>query len=721
MTQLPLSPGSGVLSTDKFESQRRKFAEELPEYADREPVKCKSVGITLKFPTYSDLTPDQLNYYTYWKNTLGTPEFRKAADGYVWLLMCELLNSPDPDEVSSKLNMLVSAQASDGSPFYPELLETAVTYATLRSTPLPAYSQWMYAPDRRFMLSPLLASPVSDIPVSMLQDMTDVSGSVLKDPELPMKVGGILRGLDEKLSTMGTDLRTEFLRPVKLAYRPFPGYAVVAEPAPVERVVWEPKGLDILLSNVVSVLTGQKPDPSFRYGEELVRIFKRLTASGFVPNAADPLAKPDVLPCRRLGTPCGLFGPSRLNDPSASARSGRQITLGEILTFSGTAPKMPEPFIVSGWEHPVYKDLSKACFAYYVYWRDCFRKGRYLDTDNGYVNLFLTEIINTESPDDARRDLTRLLEVYGEGSQNLIALTLMDHTLCNRGTFTDHLAYNDRMVTNCWIDTFLHGDTSLVLDRDMLDRMRSGSYGVTYMESSLPLGPFGEALQRIFAEVERKKGIRATLNPRPVSAVRSVYVSLDYFRGRREVKVEFDDYVGCRKLNTFIDKAVKFASAYAKNGNGPAFSFAGMKCCDIIAECIDKEKVSRPKEEHIRLDPEAVAAAESDLRTVTELMRIEEEPEEAETVPAKAEVTETPAPRGPWESLFASLTGCEKEYLKIICAGGDAQSFLLSHSLTRISAEDSINNKALDTVGDTVLEDGTVVEDYREDIEKGLE
>ena len=724
MFQQPLSPGPrGVSCTDKFESQKRKFADEIDEYSGREPVKCKSVGITLKYPTYSDLTPDQLNYYTYWKNTLGTPEFRKAADGYVWLFVCELLNDPDEEYVSERLNSLATGTASDGSPYYPELLETAVTYASVHGTPLPKYAAWMYSPERRFMLSPLLSTPVSDIPASVLQDIAGASGPILKDPELPTKTGSILRELDRKLSTMGTDLRSEFLVPVKQSCRPFRDYALVREPDPVEMTVWTPKpsgGLKELLSNILSLLSGNKADPKFRYGEELTKIFKRLSASGFGTEDTDPLSKPDVLPCRRLGTPCGAFGPSRLSDPSAFARSGRQITLGEILTFADTVPKMPEPFVLSGWEHPVYKDLSKGAFAYYVYWRDCFRKGRYLDTDNGYVNLFLTEIINTETPDDARRDLETLLRVYGEGSQNLIALTLMDHTLCNRGVFTDYRSYDDRMVTNCWIDAFLHGDPDLELSQVMLDRMRSGSFNVTFMESAFPLRPFGEAMRRIFAEIAKKKDIRELLNPRPVSAVRSVYVSLDYFRGKKEVRVEFDDYLGCRKLNTFVDKAVKFASAYARNGSGPAFSFAGLRCGDIIAECIDKEKVSRPREEHIRLDPEAVAAAESDLRTVTELMRTEEEPEEA-TVQKAAPVTEVPS-GGPWESFFASLSETEREYIRIICREpGDAQAYLRSHSLTRIGMEDAINNKALDTVGDTVLEDGTVVEDYMEEMEKGSE
>ena len=684
-------------------------------------MKCKSVGITLKYPTYSDLTPDQLNYYTYWKNTLGTSEFKKAADGYVWLFMCELLNHPDPDYVSEKLNALVTGTASDGSPYYPELLETAIIYSSLRGTPLPPYAPWMYSRERRFMLSPLLSAPVSDIPVAVLQDLAGTTGPVLRDPELPLKVGGMLRELDAKLTTMGTNLHNEFLRPVKQSYRPFHEYATVAEPDPVERILWDTDGLGDLLKNTAAILAGEKPDPAYKYSEELTKIFKRLVRSGFSAGDGDPLSKPNVLPCRRLGTPCTEYGPSRLCDPNVPTRSDRKNTLGDILTFADNKPKMPEPFIESGWEHPTYMDLSKASFAYYVYWRDCFRRGRYLDTDNGYVNLFLTEIINTESPADARRDLETLLRVYGEGSQNLIALTLMDHTLCNKGTFTDHRSYNDRMVTNCWIDAFLHGDPSLELDQAMLDRMRSGSFSVTYMESSLPIRPFGEALKRIFAEVERKKGIRTVLGPRPVSAVRSVYVSLDYFRGKREVRVEFDDYLGCRKLNTFIDKAVKFASEYARNGRGSAFSFAGMKCCDIISECIDKDRIARPKEEHIRLDPEAIASAESDLRTVTELMRIEEE----ETEVAPEEIVKEPAAEtsaGPWGSFFGSLTDTEKEYIRLLCEEpGEAQTFLRSHSLTRIGAEDGINNKALDTVGDTVLEDGTVVEDYIEDMRKGLE
>ena len=49
--------------SDRFSEQRSKLASEIPGYADKTAPECKAVGITLRYPVYTDLTADQLEYY----------------------------------------------------------------------------------------------------------------------------------------------------------------------------------------------------------------------------------------------------------------------------------------------------------------------------------------------------------------------------------------------------------------------------------------------------------------------------------------------------------------------------------------------------------------------------------------------------------------------------------------------------------------------------------
>lgn len=114
--------------SDKFSAQKQALKDQLGKY-EYTPKPCKPVGIILKYPVFSDLTPDQLNYYLYWKSTLGTGDFKKAADGYVWLLVNEIINDPDREKASERLNMLCTHRASDGSPIYPEILSVAIEYS----------------------------------------------------------------------------------------------------------------------------------------------------------------------------------------------------------------------------------------------------------------------------------------------------------------------------------------------------------------------------------------------------------------------------------------------------------------------------------------------------------------------------------------------------------------------------------------------------------------
>lgn len=706
---------------DKFSAQRMRILGEMAEYSAREPVPCRAVSITLKYPTFSDLTPDQLDYYTYWKTVFNRKGTKRAADGYVWLFVTELLNSDDPDYASSALNSLVGACANDGSPIYPELLETAILYSKIHGTPMPACSEWMYLN----MLNCLLSPEITDLPPGIMRTLCD-DNTAFRDPEAERVVGTVLRRYDRLLSEKrGTSVLEFCMTPVKTSFVPFTDYAVAEPPMPVERIDWKPTGFaKTLFVYLAGLFSGTETRAPLPFRDELTSMFKEIRASGKYTDSPDPFTKPDGIRIRTLGSPVTSLGPSCLCDPAVPVRSSRNITLGDVLTFGPMSPQRPESYIPSGCEHPAYGDLSRDRFAYYLYWKDSFRRGRALDTDNGYVNLFLTELINSDDVAGASDILAELYRTYGRDAQNLIGITLMDHTVINGGVFADYNVYMDKFVVNSWIGEFVHGMNDVPLDRRMLDILRSGSVNVHYMDE-IPLEPFSAALRRIFAALESRSGADAVLGVQETVSSRSFYVGLNFLRGNPVRTIRYRNYLGCRKFVGFMDKAAKYAANLAKNGcsqdSRKPFSFGGVGCAAIMYEefLLWQSRNSVPEEREIKLDLEAVKAAEEDLRQVTDMMRTDEVPDAPEE---KEEERPQSERGGPWASFFSSLTGQERTYLSLCLKNGkEASAFLRETGTTRVGMEDSINGKALDTVGDTVLENGAPVEDYEQDLKKGTE
>ena len=705
---------------DKFSTQRSRILDEMAEFSYRDAEPCKAVGITLKYPTYSDLTPDQFQYYCYWKSLIAENNVKRAADGYVWLLVTELLNTDDPEHASLMLNSMVNACASDGSPIYPELLQTAILYSKINGTPMPSFSEWVYLS----MLNCVLTPEISDLSPNAMRSLCN-DNTAFREPGSDRVVGTTLRRYDRLLTEKkGTTVLELCLTPEKTSFVPFTEYAVAEPCRPVESIEWKPTGFaQTLLSYIAGLFTGIDNPSPIPFKDELAAMFKEIRASGEYTESPDPFSKPEGVRIRPLGSPVSPLGPSCLCDPTVPNRSSRVITLGDVLTFGSMSPQRPESYIPSGFEHPAYGDLSKDRFAYYLYWRDSFRRGRTLDTDNGYVNLLLTELINSNDIAEASAELSELYRAYGHDGHNLIGITLMDHTVINGGGFSDFGIYMDKFVVNSWIGEFVHGMNDIPLDKRMLDILRSGSVNVRYMDD-IPLEPFSASLRRIFSALESKSGVDSVLGVQEVASTRSFYVGLDYLRGSSVKTIRFRNYLGCRKFVSFMDKAAKYAANLVKNGcsqeSKKPFSFGGVGCAAILYEefLLWQSRSSVPAAKEIKLDLEAVKAAEEDLRQVTDMMRVEETPE---TTEEKTEEKKDTDGEGPWASFFACLTENERGYLSLSLNGEDTAGFLRGTGISRIKMEDEINAKALDNVGDTVVENGAPVEDYIEDLRKGIE
>lgn len=78
---------------------------------------------------------------------------------------------------------------------------------------------------------------------------------------------------------------------------------------------------------------------------------------------------------------------------------------------------------------------------------------------------------------------------------------------------------------------------------------------------------------------------------------------------------------------------------------------------------------------------------------------------------------------GPWQELHSALTETELQALAILCTdSGDIRQFADEHSMMLEVLMDGINEKAMDTVGDSLTDDELVIyEDYIEEVRKMVE
>lgn len=716
--------------TDKFSSQKESLKTQIGKFNDI-PEPCKPVGIVLKYPVFSDLTPDQLNYYLYWKSTLGTPDFKIAAYGYLWLLATEIVNGSDRNESSEKLNMLCSACNSEGSPNYPELFTLAAEYSLLFDTPMPQFGEWMCSVDPAF-LSRAFASPVSDIPAEFISSY--LPRPINGDKALADRICSLLRTYDDLLKKKtGLGLRDAFMRPVKSCVLPFKDYAYLGEKIPLEVISWRPRGdmVSRLFRLAYEICSGDgsvKSGYGLPFANELADAYKNTVP--FPGPFPDPFSKPDGIRARKLGTEPTDLGPSCFFDPFAKQTGAHENTLGELLTFSKIQPESENArFVTSDCEHPSFIDLSLEQFRYYVHWKQSFLRGTALDTDNGYVNLFLSELINIDTP-FTPSILQRLLDTYGKDGNSLISSVLVDYELLNGRRFSDTRVYLDRYVVNSWIEEFINGTNKSPLDPTLLGIMRSGGMNVRYISEDVPLQPMSRALQEVFSTVCSDMSADKVFNARSVVTWKSLFADINYLRGHKEAKVKYTDYLQSTKFTNFIDKSIRLMSGLLaknlSNDNGKVgnLSLRGTDCARIFKNVASKysdEAADKPPVK-IVLDRDTISVAQSDLDAVTEMMYVPDN--ENGTViddPTPEIKKETESQKDPWDALRDALDPAEIEYLGAFLRPPGPSGLPGKAGISRTKIEDSINGKSLDCVGDTIIENGRLVDEYLNEIKKMIQ
>ncbi|MBP5685027.1 MAG: hypothetical protein J6W72_01180, partial [Candidatus Methanomethylophilaceae archaeon] len=152
------------------------------------------------------------------------------------------------------------------------------------------------------------------------------------------------------------------------------------------------------------------------------------------------------------------------------------------------------------------------------------------------------------------------------------------------------------------------------------------------------------------------------------------------------------------------------------------FTAFGLECKDILAGSVsswyEEKEIAEIKERasNLKLDREAVTGAQEALRDVTRMLKTEEEEQSSEPVTKPIEVKEA---SGSWSALIEAMDDSQKGYLKASIEG-KGKAFLKENGLIMTRVEDSINGLAMDRIGDNIIENGEIFEEYLADIKACL-
>lgn len=739
---------------------KERLRRQLERFRGLSPVQCSFVRSPGKGSEFEALTDAQRSYYLWYRHRFMDGEFPASDIGYSKLLLIDLINDrSDTHRVMEALWHYRDARERD-SRAYPGLYtvdEAMFCYAVANDLPIPRI---------RYLSEEWSRAAISE---ALLPYPEDLSGDLLD-----VLTGGASSRGDPK----ATALFNASLRPVDRFMRRRSGRGILETHCRGERTlavgILAVSGLqDHYLYDPVVTVVYTDPDDSlpmflgamYRYcmtlvsretgdmGTSVSSIFPkglRRIVDEILAQEDDsvPDGKPEPLSAAASGTPENLSRPvvrplphDARYVPGSSLRQAMQ-------RFSGIPPVGVRAYVPSGCSTPEYARMDTAALEYYLYWREQARSGRYGETDDGYLWLYRCELINTD-PDTghALGQLAGLSRAYdgcfGRNQSNVRRIpgeTYLDYALIRHPYGLDPTVRPGPVTSGVLLRMLLEGRDPPVCADNILTLADIGSSKEDRGIRASFTDDCARIAARVIARINRiciDKGgqVSGFCGLRTGSEERSAFGGLRYYGDDSRIVLRLPSYAdnqrfleGTRTLVRTVVRAVQDRGKPLR----PVWIY-GAEASDIVAEETENWLSGKPSETPAvvimeeapptLIDRSAVDAAEEDLRRVTELMGTEQEDpaddREAVGVPSPdvlassaADVRSMQDDGDPWKAMAARLDKAERRYLRGILSGTPvAVSTML---------EAFINDAAMDTVRDAIVENGRVYDEYADDIRRTL-
>ncbi len=407
---------------------------------------------------------------------------------------------------------------------------------------------------------------------------------------------------------------------------------------------------------------------------------------------------------------------------------------------------------------PQYSQMNPQQLNFYFWWRENIRKHVYIETEIGYIYLYLYEVINLGELLDAQEALETLIGIWSHYRNTYPQLDkslsewICDYSLLHRIplSFPDERINRD-MISHCSLrEIYYHFDETdapklasfLLNDCNKYDYRKSkyyddktqklyDTYIPTCFEKILPfLRMFGTDKMQL----------------RHISRV-AFMGALCSYRVRKHIEVDFVPLVGAGDLKYQIADLIKYMENKLRSYLGIRSRLGVREIPDEIKNEIDKyfltqftgeipdtkpeyEKLYEPNKEVFSLE-KALNIERNSWNVTEKLIEAfdEDVPHETprggfvESVLEKAQESSesTPSITDDPVSAFLNEIFSYRSFFYAVLLGDDKaqREFCKENRLFEENVVDSINEKAADTFGDIVIEESTdggyrLIEDYRE-------
>ena len=431
------------------------------------------------------------------------------------------------------------------------------------------------------------------------------------------------------------------------------------------------------------------------------------------------------------------LNPTVFEDMRAKMSHPRKDSLrAAIRIHRGQTGRRDVPYVPSEHWCASYDEMTHEQLEYYLSWRADVLNGVYRDTDRGYLWLLLCEAVDSEADPNRRLSvLNGMLKAYGGSSDSikgLILRTCQDYAIATGQDPPWDGSERDQQFL-LWVKLDIVPIGRVPVEMALL----YAEPGVrAYMKNPADYdAAFNIALRALSSNIYDRigKSLAECMTGRSKTVYRKLFPGLSSDWGSCSMTIcDIRPTNGGGRILTAALKAAIRAVNLPQGLKAPRRP-TGMireKCLlimesELMAWTERQERARRV--ERIRreaasivLDRNLVTDAETDLAAVRDMMGTEDdetsEPEHA------APAQETPAEATgttPWDDLGNSLDNGQRGYLAA-SLDGRGEAFARDAGTTAVRLEDGINAAAMDTVGDQIIEDGSVFDEYADDVRRIL-
>ncbi len=733
------------------------FEQQIEEHKGMHGKKCDFVLCEYEHPDFRALSEEQLEYYLYFRDRFFGDDMCRADVGYVWLLMIELINTgDDPKKVMEDLLSLDFTCRFDK-----EL--TRLAYECRDATFSYALANGLDVPRTRpnsnvlkdIMISELLLPMPEDIPTELMDMLTD--GQYLRysnpDPEnicTDILFNAALPAVDAKMRELtGKGILETYGEEKTSAVSLFVRWNGRCLPYFRERecTVTYTKANDGLKSFLGGMMRycqqvmerkackTKGPSVPSIFGKEYRKAVDEVFNNGKI---IEPERPPKTVRGSVRSFAIGeMDRPIVLGSTGFSDEDPPSSFLQAMIKYSKKEAPGERKYIPSGFKRPSYSRLSAKAREYYLWWRQCAREGKYGATDEGYLWLYKCELINAY--DDMRYVLDQLAglaraydkyipdEWFGETKKP--GRAYLDYAFINGLQIPDPTVFPCILSASDMVEMLLDGEedtpvsanTMLVAAQFVGDKKSDAPVRAAFDDDCAHIA--ARTLMRI-NDSHSGDVVRKYCRLRTKKIKMNVFVHEKYYKwptGRQKAQeremlniVENDTFLP--EMKTLVKAVIAAVRDRDKPRKGKGTYAFGVPLDDMLQNEVKKwfcEKNARAAEKRLlsfSIDQSEVDRAQADLDHVTSIMSTEEQA--VEDAPETEKEAPKADPEDPWQAFADRLNKGQKDYLRKALAG--------TLRSAKPMIEDAINAVAMDTVKDTVLENGEVFDEYADDIRKGL-